>query len=73
MKRLRDVQRGRSPRRDERGQQAGDHERYVAGSEVTGLQNEENVEVRMGLLNGESVVSSGFETLRDQSRVRILR
>jgi len=27
----------------------------------------------MGLLKGESVVSSGFETLRDQSRVRILK
>jgi membrane fusion protein (multidrug efflux system) len=40
---------------------------------TTGLQNQEFVEVRMGLLKGESVVSSGFETLRDQSRVRILR
>ncbi|MEN8226853.1 MAG: efflux RND transporter periplasmic adaptor subunit [Bacteroidota bacterium] len=40
---------------------------------TTGLQNETTVEVKMGLLKGESVVSSGFETLRDQSRVRILR
>lgn len=40
---------------------------------TTGLQNEDDVEVKMGLLSGESVVSSGFETLRDQSRVRILR
>jgi len=40
---------------------------------TTGLQNEELVEVKMGLLKGESVVSSGFETLRDKSRVRILR
>lgn len=40
---------------------------------TTGLQNQDNVEVRMGLLKGESVVSSGFETLRDQSRVRILK
>lgn len=40
---------------------------------TTGLQNANNVEVRMGLLKGESVVISGFETLRDQSRVRILR
>jgi membrane fusion protein (multidrug efflux system) len=40
---------------------------------TTGLQNEENVEVKMGLLEGESIVSSGFETLRNQSRVRILR
>jgi membrane fusion protein (multidrug efflux system) len=40
---------------------------------TTGLQNEDMVEVRMGLLKGESVVNSGFETLRDQSRVKILR
>jgi RND family efflux transporter MFP subunit len=40
---------------------------------TTGLANENSVEVRLGLLKGESVVSSGFETLRDQSRVRILR
>ena len=39
----------------------------------TGLQNEESVEVKMGLLKGESIVNSGFETLRNQSRVRILR
>jgi RND family efflux transporter MFP subunit len=40
---------------------------------TTGLQNEESVEVKMGLLEGESIVNSGFETLRNQSRVRILR
>lgn len=40
---------------------------------TTGLQSVENVEVKMGLLKGESIVNSGFETLRDQSRVRILR
>jgi RND family efflux transporter MFP subunit len=40
---------------------------------TTGLENVENVEVKMGLLKGESIVNSGFETLRDQSRVRILR
>jgi len=39
----------------------------------TGLRNENSIEVTMGLLKGESVVSSGFETLRDQSRVKILR
>lgn len=39
----------------------------------TGLQSEEMIEVKMGLLRGESVVSSGFETLRNQSRVKILR
>lgn len=40
---------------------------------TTGLENATQVEVKMGLLKGESIVSSGFETLRDQSRVRILR
>jgi membrane fusion protein (multidrug efflux system) len=40
---------------------------------TTGLQNENNVEVKMGLLKGESVVNSGFETLLNQSRVKILR
>lgn len=40
---------------------------------TTGLQNDESVEVKMGLLIGESIVNSGFETLRNQSRVRILR
>jgi len=40
---------------------------------TTGLENETSIEVKMGLLQGESVVNSGFETLRDQSRVRILR
>lgn len=40
---------------------------------TTGLQNSDDTEVKMGLLKGESIVNSGFETLRDQSRVRILR
>ncbi len=40
---------------------------------TTGLQNASSIEVKMGLLKGESIVNSGFETLRDQSRVRILR
>ncbi|MFH0759164.1 MAG: efflux RND transporter periplasmic adaptor subunit [Bacteroidota bacterium] len=40
---------------------------------TTGLQNDKEIEVKMGLLKGESVVSTGFETLRDQSRVKILR
>ena len=40
---------------------------------TTGLENENNIEVKMGLLEGESVVTTGFETLRIQSRVRILR
>jgi len=40
---------------------------------TTGLENESSIEVKMGLLEGESVVTTGFETLRNQSRVRILR
>jgi len=50
-------------------------EQGVASERIitTGLQNASSVEVKMGLLKGESIVISGFETLRDQSRVRILR
>ena len=50
-------------------------EQGVASERIitTGLQNASSVEVKMGLLKGESVVITGFETLRDQSRVRILR
>lgn len=50
-------------------------EQGVASERIitTGLQNSTSVEVKMGLLKGESIVNSGFETLRDQSRVRILR
>ncbi len=50
-------------------------EQGVASERIitTGLQNANSVEVKMGLLKGESIVNSGFETLRDQSRVRILR
>jgi len=50
-------------------------EQGVASERIitTGLQNASSVEVKMGLLKGESIVNSGFETLRDQSRVRILR
>jgi len=40
---------------------------------TTGLQNDKSVEVKMGILKGESIVNSGFETLRNQSRVKILR
>ena len=50
-------------------------EQGVASERIitTGLQNATSVEVKMGLLKGESIVNSGFETLRDQSRIRILR
>ncbi len=50
-------------------------EQGVASERIitTGLQSASDVEVKMGLLKGESIVNSGFETLRDQSRVRILR
>ncbi len=43
--------------------------RYI----TTGLENATNIEVVSGLEVGESIVSRGFETLRDKSKVRIIR
>ncbi len=40
---------------------------------TTGLENETDIEVLTGLEVGESVVSKGFETLRDNSKVNIIR
>jgi len=40
---------------------------------TTGLESVDQVEVLSGLESGESVVSRGFETLRDNSRVKVLR
>jgi len=40
---------------------------------TTGLESVDEVEVIGGLESGESVVSRGFETLRDNSRVKVLR
>lgn len=40
---------------------------------TTGLENDEQVEVTTGLGVGESIVTRGFETLRNDSRVRIIR
>jgi hypothetical protein len=40
---------------------------------TTGLESVERVEVLTGLESGESVVSSGFETLRNDSKVKVLR
>ena len=50
-------------------------ERGVANERTitTGLESVDRVEVVAGLEPGESVVSKGFETLRDKSRVRVLR
>jgi len=50
-------------------------ERGVANERVitTGLESVDRVEVLSGLEPGESVVSKGFETLRDRSRVKVLR
>lgn len=45
------------------------HARYI----TTGLENDEFIEVKTGLEAGEVVVERGFETLRDQSKVRIIR
>jgi membrane fusion protein (multidrug efflux system) len=50
-------------------------ERGVANQRVitTGLESADRVEVLTGLEAGESVVSKGFETLRHNSRVKVLR
>lgn len=40
---------------------------------TTGLENATNIEVTTGLETGESIVSKGFETLRDKSKVKIIR
>lgn len=40
---------------------------------VIGLESTDMVEVISGLEAGESIVSKGFETLRDNSRVKVLR
>ncbi|MBL7110482.1 MAG: efflux RND transporter periplasmic adaptor subunit [Bacteroidales bacterium] len=50
-------------------------ERGVANERMitTGLENADMVEVLTGLESGESVVSKGFETLRNNSRVKVLR
>lgn len=47
----------------------------VANSRIitTGLENDKNIEVETGLALGESIVSKGFETLRNKSKVRIIR
>jgi RND family efflux transporter MFP subunit len=44
-------------------------ERVIA----TGLENEKTVEVLNGVKNGERIVIKGFETLRDHSKVKIVR
>lgn len=43
--------------------------RYI----TTGLENDEFIEVTTGLEVGEVLVEQGFETLRDKSKVRIIR
>jgi membrane fusion protein (multidrug efflux system) len=45
------------------------HERVI----TTGLESPDRIEVTSGLQPGESVVSKGFETLRNNSRVKVLR
>ncbi len=40
---------------------------------TTGLESIDKVEVLSGLESGESVVSKGFETLRNDSKVRVIR
>jgi membrane fusion protein, multidrug efflux system len=43
--------------------------RYIS----TGLESAASIEVLSGLEVGESVVSKGFETLRDNTKVKIIR
>ena len=40
---------------------------------TTGLENENSVEVTSGIEAGESIVSKGFETLRHDSKVKVLQ
>jgi membrane fusion protein (multidrug efflux system) len=40
---------------------------------TTGLENNAQIEVTTGLEVGESIVSKGFETLRNDSKVRIIK
>lgn len=40
---------------------------------TTNLENADEVEVQSGIEVGESVVSKGFETLRDKSKIKVLR
>jgi RND family efflux transporter MFP subunit len=40
---------------------------------TTGLENAKDIEVVTGLEVGESIVKKGFETLRDKSKVRIIK
>ena len=40
---------------------------------TTGLQNQNSIEVKTGIETGESLVSKGFETLRNESKVKILQ
>ncbi|MCA1747754.1 MAG: efflux transporter periplasmic adaptor subunit, partial [Bacteroidales bacterium] len=40
---------------------------------TTGLESATDIEVLTGLEEGESIVNKGFETLRDNTKVKILR
>ena len=40
---------------------------------TTGLENENIIEVLTGIEAGESIVSKGFETLRHDSKVKVLQ
>ena len=43
--------------------------RYI----TTGIEDEDNVEVLEGLFENDQLIVRGFETLRENSRVKILR
>ena len=40
---------------------------------ITGIENEENVEVLSGLYENDQLIVRGYETLRENSRVRVIR
>jgi multidrug efflux pump subunit AcrA (membrane-fusion protein) len=50
-------------------------DRGVAAERIieTGLENISDVEVTRGLMKGERVVTSGFETLSNRSKVKIIK
>jgi len=45
----------------------------VTRTVVTGIEDEDNVEIKDGLWENDNLIIRGFETLRENSRVRVLR
>jgi hypothetical protein len=40
---------------------------------TTGIEDEENVEIKEGLAENDNLIVRGYETLRDNSRVKVLQ